>query len=36
MAQKVKSELLIITHWLGELGGGILPRIPELDPRALY
>jgi hypothetical protein len=24
------------THWLGQLVGGILPRIPVLDPRALH
>ena len=24
------------THWLGQLVAGILPRIPALDPRAVY
>ena len=35
-AQKLNAELLTITHWLGQIVGGILPRIPGLDPRTFY
>jgi hypothetical protein len=36
MVQKVNGKLLTVTQWLGQLVGGILPRIPGLDPRTLY
>jgi hypothetical protein len=36
MVQKLIGDLLTITHWLGQLVGGILPQTPGLDPTALY
>ena len=36
MVQKVNGELLTTRPWFGQLFGGILRRIPGLDPRALY
>jgi hypothetical protein len=35
IAQRVNSELLPITHWLGQSVGGILLRVPEFGPSAL-
>jgi hypothetical protein len=35
MAQKVNSELLAVTHWLGQSVGGTVLRVPEFGPRAL-